>query len=151
MTQTPTESPTGLCFKLLNMLNFGQMKPCKTNQHPRGGGRRRQAGKKKSSATSTAKIHQKLLRTIAKIPHGKVSTYGAVAAAAGYPGLARQTARALDSSHNIPWHRVLGAGGAIKLQGEHAFEQRFRLQSEGIGFRGKKVDMKQHEHRWKNA
>jgi hypothetical protein len=24
------------------------------------------------------------------------------------------------------------------------------LQSEGVGFRGKKVDMKQHEHRWKS-
>jgi len=93
-------------------------------------------------------MQQKILQTIAKIPHGKVSTYGAVAAAAGFPGRARLVARALHCSHGVPWQRVLGSGGAIKLQGEHAFEQRFRLQSEGVGFRGKKVDMKQYEHGW---
>jgi methylated-DNA-protein-cysteine methyltransferase-like protein len=93
-------------------------------------------------------MQQKILQTIAKIPHGKVSTYGAVAAAAGFPGRARLVARALHSAHGVPWQRVLGSGGAIKLTGEHAFEQRFRLQSEGVGFRGKKVDMKLHEHKW---
>jgi methylated-DNA-protein-cysteine methyltransferase-like protein len=93
-------------------------------------------------------MQQKILQTIAKIPHGKVSTYGAVAAAAGFSGRARLVARALHCSRGVPWQRVLGSGGAIKLQGEQAFEQRFRLQSEGVGFRGKKVDMKQHEHRW---
>jgi len=96
-------------------------------------------------------MQRKILKTIAKIPHGKVSTYGAVAAAAGLPGRARLVARALHGSHSVAWQRVLGSGGAIKLQGEHAFEQRFRLQSEGVGFRGKKVDMKRHEHRWKNS
>jgi methylated-DNA-protein-cysteine methyltransferase-like protein len=96
-------------------------------------------------------MQQKILQTIAKIPHGKVSTYGAVAAAAGFPGRARLVARALHGSGGVPWQRVLGSGGAIKLQGEHAFEQRFRLQSEGVGFRGKKVEMKQFEHRWKAA
>jgi len=75
-----------------------------------------------------------------KFPHGKVSTYGAVAAAAGFPGRARLVARALHSAHGVPWQRVLGSGGAIKLTGEHAFEQRFRLQSEGVGFRGKKIE-----------
>ena len=96
-------------------------------------------------------MEQKILQTIAKIPQGKVSTYGAVAAAAGFPGRARLVARALHSAHGVPWHRVLGSGGAIKLTGEYAFEQRFRLQSEGVGFRGKKVDMKQFEHRWKRS
>jgi methylated-DNA-protein-cysteine methyltransferase related protein len=120
-------------------------------QSSRGGGRPRPPNEQKSSRVSAAGMQQKILQTIAKIPHGKVSTYGAVAAAAGFPGRARLVARALHGSHGVPWQRVLGSGGAIKLQGEHAFEQRFRLQSEGVGFRGKKVDMKQHEHRWKKS
>ena len=104
--------------------------------------------KKKEASESSRK---RILALIAKIPQGKVSTYGAVAAAAGLPGRARLVARALHGSHGVPWQRVLGSGGAIKLTGEHAFEQRFRLQSEGVGFRGKKVDMKTFEHRWKKV
>jgi methylated-DNA-protein-cysteine methyltransferase-like protein len=45
---------------------------------------------------------------------------------------------------------VLGAGGEIKLRGEHALEQRFRLESEGVRFRGRRVDMKQHEFRFRH-
>lgn len=54
-------------------------------------------------------------------------------------------AQALHRSIGVPWHRVLGAGGQIKLGGEAALEQRFRLQSEGVTFRGKRVNMRQHE------
>ena len=102
----------------------------------------------KKPATTARASQRRLLAQIAKIPHGKVSTYGAIARAAGIANGARQTARALHTSYGVPWHRVLGAGGAIKLTGEHAFEQRFRLQSEGVTFRGRKVDMKRHEYRF---
>jgi methylated-DNA-protein-cysteine methyltransferase-like protein len=40
---------------------------------------------------------------------------------------------------------VLGSGGAIKLLGENAAEQKFRLRMEGVTFRGARVDMKRHE------
>lgn len=82
---------------------------------------------------------------IKQIPRGKVSTYGDVARAAGFPGGARQVVRALQGSVGLPWQRVLGAGGQIKLRGESAMEQRFRLEAEGVRFHGKKVDMKAHE------
>jgi methylated-DNA-protein-cysteine methyltransferase-like protein len=85
---------------------------------------------------------------IQKIPKGKVSTYGAVARAAGFPGAARQVARVLRRSFGLPWQRVLGAGGAIKLQGDSAIEQRLRLEAEGVRFRGTRVDMKGHEFRF---
>ena len=85
---------------------------------------------------------------IKEIPRGKVSTYGAVARAAGFPGAARQVARALHATVGLPWQRVLGAGGEIKLRGESAMEQRFRLEAEGVRFRGKKVDMKAHEYKF---
>jgi methylated-DNA-protein-cysteine methyltransferase-like protein len=87
-------------------------------------------------------------RVILSIPVGKVSTYGRVAAAAGYPLYHRAVARLLrtDPPDHLPWHRVLGAGGEIKLRHEAAKEQRARLKMEGVKFRGKLVDMERFEH-----
>ncbi len=93
-------------------------------------------------------MREKILATIRKIPRGKVSTYGAVARAAGFPRNARRVAAALRGSVGVPWQRVLGAGGEIKLRGESAFEQRFRLESEGVRFRGRKVNMKEFEYKF---
>jgi methylated-DNA-protein-cysteine methyltransferase related protein len=53
--------------------------------------------------------------------------------------------RILRQVRGLPWHRVVGAGGAIKLTGENAAEQQFRLRMEGVTFRGARVDMKVHE------
>ena len=87
-------------------------------------------------------------RVIRAIPRGKVSTYGAVARAAGFPGAARLVARVLQRGFGLPWQRVLGAGGAIKLTGDSAIEQRLRLEAEGVHFRGRKVDMRACEWRF---
>ena len=88
---------------------------------------------------------EQLRRAISKIPKGRVSTYGDVARAAGYPGAARQVAWALHNAKGgIPWHRVLGAGGNIRLPGEAGLEQRMRLQSEGVTFRGSRVELARH-------
>lgn len=86
--------------------------------------------------------------TIRKIPKGKVSTYGDVAAAAGFPGCARQVVWALRASRGLPWHRVLGAGGKIRLPGESGLEQRLRLETEGVAFRGARVWMEKHAHKF---
>ena len=42
--------------------------------------------------------------------------------------------------------RVVGAGGQIKLKYEAGLEQRTRLEMEGVRFRGKRVDMVEHQH-----
>ncbi len=82
---------------------------------------------------------------VRRIPRGKVATYGDVARAAGKPGYARQVAWALHASGgNLPWHRVLGAGGKILLTGEAAMEQRMRLEAEGVEFRGAKANIAKH-------
>jgi methylated-DNA-protein-cysteine methyltransferase-like protein len=99
----------------------------------------------------SATMRMKIEATIRSIPQGKVSTYGAVAEAAGFPGRARQVARVLRRGFNLPWQRVLGAGGQIKCTGEYALEQRFRLEAEGVRFRGRKVDMKAHEFKFGKA
>lgn len=87
-------------------------------------------------------------RIILSIPPGRVSTYGRVAAAAGYPRYHRAVAKLLrtDPPDQLPWHRVLGAGGEIKLRGAAAQEQKARLRLEGVRFRGDRVDMEQFEH-----
>lgn len=89
-------------------------------------------------------------RVILSIPAGKVSTYGEVAAAAGYPLYHRAVARLLrtEPAERLPWHRVLGAGGVIKLRFEAALEQRLRLEMEGVRFRTKRVDLGEYGHRW---
>jgi methylated-DNA-protein-cysteine methyltransferase-like protein len=87
-------------------------------------------------------------RTISSIPKGSVATYGQVAAAAGYPSYHRAVARFLRNrpSNLLPWQRVVGAGGEIKLRFEAGAEQRLRLQMEGVTFRGKRVDLVRHQH-----
>ncbi len=96
-------------------------------------------------------MHSRMIALIRKIPRGKVSTYGAVARAAGYPGYARQVAWTLHHSQGLPWHRVLGAGGEIKVPREYAFDQRFRLESEGVIFRGRRVNMTEHEFKFEKS
>jgi methylated-DNA-protein-cysteine methyltransferase related protein len=99
------------------------------------------------NADPKAKYFQKFLATIRRIPKGKVATYGDVAYAAGFPGMARQVAWALHASiPGVPWQRVVGAGGKVLLGGEHGFEQRIRLQQEGVAFIGLRVDMNAHHH-----
>ena len=93
-------------------------------------------------------LRLRIERTIRGIPRGKVATYGSVARAAGLRGAARLVARVLHGSYGLPWQRVLGAGGEIKLRGDSAIEQRLRLEAEGVRFRGRKVDMKQCEFRF---
>jgi methylated-DNA-protein-cysteine methyltransferase-like protein len=85
-------------------------------------------------------------RIIRSVPTGKVSTYGKVAAAAGYPLYHRAVARLLRRDMLLPWQRIVGAAGEIKLRGEAAAEQRLRLTMEGVKFRGKHINMEVYEH-----
>ena len=87
---------------------------------------------------------QEILAVVAAIPRGSVSTYGAVARAAGLPGRARLTGRALSLSPaemNLPWHRVMGAGGRIVFppSSSQAREQARRLRAEGVVVRNNRV------------
>jgi methylated-DNA-protein-cysteine methyltransferase-like protein len=89
-----------------------------------------------------------IANTIRKVPRGRVSTYGAIAKAAGYPRNARHVARVLRLVGGLPWQRILGSGGRISLRGEAALEQRFLLEAEGVRFKGRRVDLAQFEHRF---
>jgi methylated-DNA-protein-cysteine methyltransferase-like protein len=41
---------------------------------------------------------------------------------------------------------VVGAGGKIMLPGENGLEQRLRLRTEGVAFRGDRIWMEKHQH-----
>ena len=87
-------------------------------------------------------------RIILSIPKGKVATYGQVAAAAGYPLYHRAVARFLrtTAAGSVPWQRVIGSSGEIKLRFEAGAEQRLLLEMEGVKFRGRKVDLSSYQH-----
>lgn len=74
---------------------------------------------------------------VARIPRGRVATYGEVARAAGLPGRARQAGYALKHmphGMHLPWHRVVGAGGRIVFPPSSPSyrEQARRLRAEGV-------------------
>ena len=87
-----------------------------------------------------------IIECIHRIPNGRVATYGSVARATGVRGGPRLVAAVLRFfSAGIPWHRVVGAGGQIKLTGHEAAEQKALLRTEGVQFRGERVLMERHE------
>jgi methylated-DNA-protein-cysteine methyltransferase-like protein len=91
-------------------------------------------------------MFEAMLKTVRRIPKGKVATYGDVAEASGFPGCARQVVWALRAGKNVPWHRVLGAKGVIRLTGEAGFEQKLRLRTEKVVISGDRVDLRQYGH-----
>lgn len=118
------------------------------------GSKRKESPQRKAKSSAdhasdrASNMRLRMEAAIRQIPKGKVSTYGAVARAAGLPGAARQVTKVLHRSFGLPWQRVLGAGGEIKLRGDSAIEQRLRLEAEGVRFRGRKVDMKQCDYKF---
>jgi methylated-DNA-protein-cysteine methyltransferase-like protein len=101
----------------------------------------------KSSAADAqhTPVLQAIWDVIAMIPAGQVSTYGNVARAAGLPRGARQAGYALrvaPDGMNLPWHRIVGAGGRIAFPkgSAHFREQTRRLRAEGVKVVDGKVD-----------
>lgn len=113
--------------------------PEDAREFPAHGGSRRTLG----SRGRSSKLNP-FRQVIARVPRGRVITYGQVAAAAGFPRAARLTVRALKSGVGLPWHRVVAAGGRIALPGEEGREQRLRLEIEGVRFRSGRVRIDLH-------
>ena len=111
---------------------------------------RREVERRIMRAPKTEQRYAAFRKAIRQIPRGKVATYGQVAAAAGFPLYHRHVAAMLRMGHGtLPWQRVVGAGGQIKLKFEAGMEQRMRLEMEGVHFIGKHVDMAEHQHRFR--
>jgi methylated-DNA-protein-cysteine methyltransferase related protein len=96
------------------------------------------------ASTSSEDSLQAIWSVVARIPRGQVSSYGDVARAAGLPGRARLAGKALrlmPEDLNLPWHRVMGAGGRIVFpKGSRHFREQARLlRSEGVAVKDGRV------------
>lgn len=89
---------------------------------------------------TTSSAYTRIRAVIARVPRGRVATYGQIAALAGYPHaprLAGYALHALPEGSPLPWHRIVGAGGRlslVKLSPHGALTQRMKLEVEGVGF-----------------
>lgn len=79
---------------------------------------------------------QRVYRVVDQIPHGRVTSYGAIASYLGSKGGARMVGWAMNASkkHEVPAHRVINKKGL--LTGKHHFQgtslMQQLLESEGI-------------------
>jgi methylated-DNA-protein-cysteine methyltransferase related protein len=87
-------------------------------------------------------MFDRMRAVVRRVPKGKVTTYGDVARAAGFPTCSRQAAWCLKKfDPSLPWHRVIGQGGKILLRGAGGVEQIQRLEAEGVVVAGTRVDL----------
>ena len=96
--------------------------------------------------TSTQSFKEKVYAVAAKIPAGKVATYGQLAALAGSTGAARAVGMAMrmnQDTKSVPCHRVVGSTGALTgyAFGNGIPQKEKMLRAEGVAFNGKKVDL----------
>jgi methylated-DNA-protein-cysteine methyltransferase-like protein len=92
---------------------------------------------------------QRILAALAAIPAGRVTTYGVLGRRAGLPRHARLVARVLatlPAGSELPWHRVVAAGGRIALPERSAArrKQLARLAAESVVVRNGRVDLERH-------
>lgn len=103
-------------------------------------------------------FYQRMQQVCARIPYGKVATYGQIALLCGRPKNARQVGYGLRcglAGAQVPAHRIVNSSGI--LSGAASFEypemQKLLLEEEGVFVirteAGWKVDLK--EYVWKNT
>ncbi|NNF67483.1 MAG: cysteine methyltransferase [Gammaproteobacteria bacterium] len=90
--------------------------------------------------------NQLIWQTVKQIPAGKVATYGQIADLAGLGKAARRVGRALrelPKNSDVPWYRVLRAGGQCAFPaGSASFKrQRQMLEQEGVSLLKGRVDL----------
>lgn len=88
-------------------------------------------------ARDAAAFREAVLKVVARIPKGRLATYGQVALLAGFPRRPRQVGmvlRALPEGTPLPWHRVVNAQGYVPSRGRWwgAMVQIQRLRAEGL-------------------
>ena len=93
----------------------------------------------------------RVYKVVAKIPYGKVTTYGAIAEVCGVKSSARTVGWALNSAanSNLPCHRVVNRFGALsgKIHFSSPTLMQELLESEGIEFIDECVNLE--KHLWK--
>lgn len=88
-------------------------------------------------AKTSTDFFEKVYNVVRQIPHGKVTTYGAIAKALGAAKSARTVGYAMNASHaleDVPAHRVVNRNGVLTgknhFPGTHVMQQ--MLEAEGV-------------------
>lgn len=94
-------------------------------------------------------FYDRVYEIVARIPSGKVTTYGKIAEKLGLRSSARMVGWALNAAAgrtDLPFHRVVNRNG--ELTGKRHFPtpefMREALEAEGITFAGDAVDLDKH-------
>ena len=100
-------------------------------QRPEKVGKRGKAGR----------FAERVLLVVRRIPVGRVATYGDVARLAGKPRAARAVGNIMRSStrRDVPYHRVIAAGGLLGGYGGNELLKRSLLVAEGVTVSGSRV------------
>jgi methylated-DNA-protein-cysteine methyltransferase related protein len=96
----------------------------------------------RARARTPSELYRRIWEVAARIPRGRVATYGQLAALSGRPGqprLAGYALHRLPEGSRVPWHRVVNARGEISLRsgifpGAEESLQAVLLRKEGIRF-----------------
>jgi methylated-DNA-protein-cysteine methyltransferase-like protein len=90
--------------------------------------------------------YDRVYQLVRSVPAGRVVTYGQVAVLLGAPAAARAVGYALHSlpgDTDVPWWRVVNAGGRTSLKGRGASAdlQAAMLADEGVPFDDGRIDL----------
>ena len=99
--------------------------------------------------TGRQEWERRVWRLVAKIPRGRVATYGQIAAWLGRPRRARMVGLAMrHCPSGVPWQRVVNAQGGISLRAAvgSMLTQRILLEQEGVALRRGRVPLAR--YRW---
>jgi O-6-methylguanine DNA methyltransferase len=82
-----------------------------------------------------------VLAVLARIPPGRVVTYGDLARMAGRPGAARAVGNIMRTASRpgLPYHRVVAAGGRVGGYGRAPHVKAALLAAEGLRIRGRRI------------
>jgi O-6-methylguanine DNA methyltransferase len=83
----------------------------------------------------------RVLNLVRRIPPGRVATYGDIARLAGHPGAARAVGNIMRTAKrpDVPYHRVIAAGGRLGGYGGREALKRALLVAEGVTLAGSRV------------
>jgi len=83
----------------------------------------------------------RVLNLVRRIPSGRVATYGDIARLAGHPGAARAVGNVMRTAKrpDVPYHRVIAAGGRLGGYGGREVLKRALLVAEGVTVIGMRV------------
>lgn len=87
-------------------------------------------------------FHERVFALVRTVPPGAVTTYGDVAAALGSKGVARQVGYAMAAvpeGSDVPWWRVVAAGGRLSQAPDAAERQAMHLRDDGVEVEGLRV------------